>query len=62
MKITLFGVIEAEGEPDELSMFAALFFSGMKQVQQAQEKEEMDSDAVELFRMIDESMKKDKRE
>lgn len=58
MKVRLFGVIEAEGEPEELSMFVSLFFSGMKQVAQIQQEQTDNSDIAELFRSIDESLKK----
>ena len=40
MKIILFGVVEAEGNPEDLSMFASLFFSGLKQVAEMQAEQE----------------------
>lgn len=58
MKINLFGVIEAEGEPEALSVYTSLFFSGMKQVVQIQQEQEENSKIAELFRSIDDSLKK----
>ena len=58
MKIRLFGVIEAEGDPEDLSVFTSLFFSGMKQVAQIQQEQTHNSEIAELFKSIDESMKK----
>lgn len=58
MKITMFSVIEAEGEPEELSMFASLFFSGMRQVAKIQEEQEVDGEAAELFKLLEDSFKK----
>lgn len=62
MKITMFSVIEAEGEPEELSVFASLFFSGMRQVAKIQEEQEVDGEAAELFKLIEEGLKRDKGE
>jgi len=61
MKIRLFGVIDAEGEPDELSLFASLTLYTMKQAVRMEEKQEMDSAMNELMRTIDESMSKAKQ-
>lgn len=58
MKITMFSVIEAEGEPEELSVFASLFFSGMRQVAKIQEEQEVDGEAAELFKLLEDSLKK----
>lgn len=58
MKITMFSVIEAEGEPEELSVFASLFFSGMRQVAKIQEEQEVDGEAAELFKLLEDSFKK----
>ena len=58
MKIRLYGIIEAEGEAEDMALFCAMFFNSMKQVQQAQEKAEMDTDTAELLKMIDDSLKK----
>ena len=58
MKITMFSVIEADGEPEELSVFASLFFSGMRQVAKIQEEQEVDGEAAELFKLLEDSFKK----
>ena len=58
MKVRLFGVIEVDGEPEELSMFTSLFFSAMKEVAQIQQDQEVDGEAAELFKILEESMKK----
>ena len=57
MRIRMFGVIEADGEPEELSVFVSLFFSGMKEVAKIQQEQKENSEIAELFRSIDESMK-----
>ena len=61
MKIRLFGVVEAEGNPEELSMFASLFFSGLKQVAEMQAEQEQNSAVSELMKSIDEAMKHGKQ-
>lgn len=61
MKIRLFGVVEAEGNPDDLSMFASLFFSGLKQVAEMQAEQEQNSAVSELMKSIDEAMKHGKQ-
>ncbi len=58
MKVRLFGVIEADGTPEELSLFTSLFFSAMKEVAQIQQEQEVDSNVAELLKSIDESLKK----
>ena len=58
MKVRLFGVIEADGTPEELSLFTSLFFSAMKEVAQIQQEQEVDGEAAELFKILEESMKK----
>ena len=58
MKVRLFGVIEAYGTPEELSLFTSLFFSAMKEVAQIQQEQEVDGEAAELFKILEESMKK----
>lgn len=58
MKVRLFGVIEVDGEPEELSLFTSLFFSAMKEVAQIQQEQEVDGEAAELFKILEESMKK----
>ena len=61
MKIRLFGVVEAEGEPEELSVFASLFFSGLKQVAEMQAEQEQNSAVSELMKSIDEAMRNGKQ-
>lgn len=61
MKIRLFGVVEAEGNPEDLSMFASLFFSGLKQVAEIQAEQEQNSAVSELMKSIDEAMKHGKQ-
>lgn len=61
MKIRLFGVIEAEGEPGELSAFASLFFSAMKQIAELQAEQEQNNAVSELMKSIDEAMKHGKQ-
>ena len=61
MKIRLFGVVEAEGEPGELSAFVSLFFSGMKQIAELQAEQEQNSAVSELMKSIDEAMKHGKQ-
>jgi hypothetical protein len=61
MKIRLFGVVEAEGNPEDLSMFASLFFSGLKQVAEMQAEQEQNSAVSELMKSIDEAMKHGKQ-
>ena len=61
MKIRLFGVVEAEGDPEDLSMFASLFFSGLKQVAEMQAEQEQNSAVSELMKSIDEAMKHGKQ-
>ena len=61
MKIRLFGVVEAEGDPEDLSMFASLFFSGLKQVAEMQAEQEQNSTVSELMKSIDEAMKHGKQ-
>lgn len=61
MKIRLFGVVEAEGNPEDLSMFASLFFSGLKQVAELQAEQEQNSAVSELMKSIDEAMKHGKQ-
>ena len=61
MKIRLFGVVEAEGEPEELSVFVSLFFSGMKQIAEMQAEQEQNSAVSELMKSIDEAMRNGKQ-
>ena len=61
MKIRLFGVVEAEGDPEDLSMFASLFFSGLKQIAELQAEQEQNSAVSELMKSIDEAMKHGKQ-
>lgn len=61
MKIRLFGVVEAEGDPEDLSMFASLFFSGLKQVAEMQAEQEQNSAVSELMKSIDEAMRNGKQ-
>lgn len=61
MKIRLFGVVEAEGNPEDLSMFASLFFSGLKQVAEMQAEQEQNSAVSELMKSIDEAMRNGKQ-
>lgn len=61
MKIKLFGVVEAEGDPENLSMFASLFFSGLKQVAEMQAEQEQNSAVSELMKSIDEAMRNGKQ-
>ena len=61
MKIILFGVVEAEGNPEDLSMFASLFFSGLKQVAEMQAEQEQNSAVSELMKSIDEAMRNGKQ-
>ena len=61
MKIRLFGVVEAEGNPEDLSMFASLFFSGLKQIAELQAEQEQNSAVSELMKSIDEAMRNGKQ-
>ena len=61
MKIRLFGVVEAEGDPEDLSVFASLFFSGLKQVAEMQAEQEQNSAVSELMKSIDEAMQNGKQ-
>ena len=61
MKIRLFGVVAAEGNPEELSMFASLFFSGLKQIAELQAEQEQNNAVSELMKSIDEAMKHGKQ-
>lgn len=61
MQIRLFGVVEAKGNPEDLSMFASLFFSGLKQVAEMQAEQEQNSAVSELMKSIDEAMKHGKQ-
>lgn len=61
MKIRLFGVVEAEGNPEDLSMFASLFFSGLKQVAEMQAEQEQNSAVSELMKSIDEAIRNGKQ-
>jgi len=61
MKIRLFDVVEAEGEPGELSAFVSLFFSGMKQIAELQAEQEQNGAVSELMKSIDEAMRNGKQ-
>lgn len=62
MVIQLMNAITAEGSPEELAAFTSLFFAGMKTIQEIQNEQGMNKTMEELFKSIDESLKKDKKE
>ena len=62
MRIMLCDSIIAEGNPEELALYSVLFFAGMKTAQQMGEEQEVADGMKELFRTIDESIRKKRGE
>ena len=57
MVITLFDMIQAEGNADELALYTTLVFNGINASKRILDKEEMQESANELFRILDEGRK-----
>lgn len=54
------GVFHAEGDAEEMAVFAALFLEGLREVREIKtnDETEIQKSMEELFRSIDESVKK----
>jgi len=58
MIIQLFDAVTAEGSAEELASYTSLFFAGMKTIQDIQNEQGMNKTMEDLFKSIDDSMKR----
>lgn len=62
MTISLFGVIVGEGNPEELALYTTLFFNGMKEAQRIHDEDGITKIMNDLFKPVDEKLKKKSEE